>query len=375
MAVGTKAGLLDGQEPLQSFLKHRLLGHYAPVYAAALGQGTSQPVVLVDGYAGAGRYPDGTPQGAELLLIAAQPQLGARVVLLERDAKYFDSLAALVDLYQGKRSREWVRFIPGDNRKSLPSVIDDARGSHLFLYLDPCGAGLDFHHIAQIFARRGSYPRTEMMLNFSGALVRRTGARVVKDGLDAPSLDAACGDTWWRPIAQRAHDVHGDWELALLEVVRQYSKRLADETGQLVIPVPVKRKVTHDTTMFYMVCTTGHPYGLFSLSDAIAVAISEWMEEPERRDDPVQGALFGESVARRPVEKSKQTLRANVLNGLEAIGAFKLTDQSEMVLEGIVGELKTTEVGEELRDMARAGLIALDRGQGTRYYVVRPPGR
>lgn len=363
MAVGTKAGLLKNQ-PLQSYLKHQLLDNYVPVFVNSLTKGTQHPVVLVDGYAGNGRYADGTPGSAEVLLKEALNVPAASVALVEKDPKHHKELTAVVNEYRDRRSGDWIDLYLIDNRKALPRILEKAARSHLFLFLDPCGAGLPFDELVKLLRLRRQYPRTEVMLNFSGGLVRRTGARVLRDGLDCPSLDAVCGSDWWRPIAQSAHDKVGSWEEALGEVVTQYAQRLTKATGHSVVTVPVKRTVTGQT-MFFMVCTTLDPYGFYSLSDATAKAISAWLNEPARREDDDQGALFEAATFRRPVERSKRQFRKNLLAALERSSPVDMVDDSEQLLRGIVGELTVGELGAEARDMEKQGLIRIERrGRG-----------
>ena len=67
MATGTSAGLLDSSSHAQSVFKHEILRQYMPVFVAMLGSYSDRKrVVVLDGFAGRGRYPDGTPTGVRL---------------------------------------------------------------------------------------------------------------------------------------------------------------------------------------------------------------------------------------------------------------------------------------------------------------------
>lgn len=92
MAKGTSAGLLD-EARSQSVFKHAILQSYLPRFAAMTGKwAQGNRVVLLDGFAGRGRYPDGKPASGEQMLLAArkiQRTTHVEVMLVEREHKDF----------------------------------------------------------------------------------------------------------------------------------------------------------------------------------------------------------------------------------------------------------------------------------------------
>src|SRR3954452_15762684 len=79
-----------GQRSSQAVLKHGVLTRYAHYFAGRAGSATQGRVAFIDGYAGEGRYQDGS-SGSPLLLAsqAARAQMFGRDVKLafvERDA-------------------------------------------------------------------------------------------------------------------------------------------------------------------------------------------------------------------------------------------------------------------------------------------------
>lgn len=72
MATGAEDRYWDKQS-LSSVLKHEFLSRYLPVFAGKTG---SKPngVVYLDGYVGRGRYDDGQPGSAELILKIVEDQ-------------------------------------------------------------------------------------------------------------------------------------------------------------------------------------------------------------------------------------------------------------------------------------------------------------
>lgn len=74
MATGTSSGLLeDSNRHAQSVFKHEILRQYMVPFVAMLGSySAGKRVVVLDGFAGRGRYSDGTPASAELILQAVE---------------------------------------------------------------------------------------------------------------------------------------------------------------------------------------------------------------------------------------------------------------------------------------------------------------
>ena len=65
MATGTSAGLLDSSDHAQSVFKHAIIRQYMRPFLAMTGSTSEQGrVVVMDGFAGRGRYPDGAPASA-----------------------------------------------------------------------------------------------------------------------------------------------------------------------------------------------------------------------------------------------------------------------------------------------------------------------
>jgi three-Cys-motif partner protein len=104
MATGTSGGLLeDANRHAQSVFKHEILRQYMPPFVAMLGSySAGKRVVVLDGFAGRGRYTDGTPASAELILQAMQSLKQSRQVsafFVEKSGQDYRALSAVVDEY------------------------------------------------------------------------------------------------------------------------------------------------------------------------------------------------------------------------------------------------------------------------------------
>jgi three-Cys-motif partner protein len=195
---------------LPSVLKHELLRRYLPIFAGKTGS-KSASVVYLDGYAGRGRYDNGTSGSAELILKVAadymERGISFRLFFHETKKKNYTVLKPVVDEYkargvQAEASSEEVV-------KGLDTVIEAARGLPLFMFLDPCGVGIPFSELTKVLSgpRRDVWPPTEVLLNFSLEAVRRIGGHVNSDTPDEKTmvlLDNALDGGWWGTSSESA---------------------------------------------------------------------------------------------------------------------------------------------------------------------------
>src|SRR5215472_12079979 len=133
-------------------------------------------MVVLDGYAGRGRYRSGEPGSAELILQVIKSFRDSRQVLAyfaEKEPKDFAALAVVVAEYA--QQGLLAKALPGAVEDHLDQVVAAACGYPLFLFLDPCGAVVPFDRLAAVLAgqRRAQRPQTEVLLNFSAGLSRR----------------------------------------------------------------------------------------------------------------------------------------------------------------------------------------------------------
>ncbi|MEV0972466.1 three-Cys-motif partner protein TcmP [Microtetraspora glauca] len=292
MAAGTSGGLLDDLHA-QSVFKHEILRQYmAPFIAMPGSTAEGNQVVVLDGFAGRGRYQDGSPGSAELILQAIQAFRGSRNVtgfFVEKDPALYPSLQGVVEEYveTGVRSQAFL----GAVEDHLNIVIRQAVSSPLFLFLDPCGAGLPFRRLVDVLVgpRQATRPQTEVLLNFSADLSRRAAGALKKNQLDHPiigRMDTACGGDWWRSMALEAlrHSVKGNFEPVTHVIAAEYAQRLAAASSMLPVVVSVRRRLHHQP-IYHLVFLTRSPYGLWVFADASGKARQVYLRALGKLDD------------------------------------------------------------------------------------------
>jgi three-Cys-motif partner protein len=100
-------------------------------------------VVFVDGYAGPGRYADGSPGSPELMVQTARALRTANVecVFVERERAVREQLRNLLTEELGERD---PTVLDGRIEERLEHIVQGATGKSLFIFLDPFGLGIPF---------------------------------------------------------------------------------------------------------------------------------------------------------------------------------------------------------------------------------------
>ena len=130
MAVGTSAGLFDSSDDRpQAVFKHAVLDRYLGPFIGMTGsQVAGGRVVILDGYAGEGRYETGEPASAERILQTAEKfhrrQVEPYFVELKRSS--FTKLETVVGEYRERGVRAIARR--GQVHDHLDDVLAWIRG-------------------------------------------------------------------------------------------------------------------------------------------------------------------------------------------------------------------------------------------------------
>lgn len=384
MATGTSGGLLDSSdEHAQSVFKHEILRQYVRPFAAMTGsRSPGHRVVVLDGFAGRGRASSGQPASAELLLQTAESlhDRSVEAFFVERNPSDYRNLQAVVAEYlaRGVVATAWH----GDVAAHLDQVVHAAIGVPLFLFLDPCGANLPVAALAQVLAgaRRAERPPTEVLLNFSADLTRRTAGAVAKGRLGDPGvarMDTTCGGEWWRETAlhARASSPTGSFEQSAEAVAVEYAQRLGQTTAMRAVTLPVRRRLHHQP-IYHLVFLTRAPHGLWVFAAAAAIARQKWLRHLGPSDPDDDGALFTlgdtmEAIITGEQEKAATRVRTNLRAMVEVHSALTLVDHTLAVFGDAYGIATERTVRTVVRAMERAGEISvLTQAKQLRDYVI-----
>jgi three-Cys-motif partner protein len=299
MATGTR-GDYWVEKTTQSAFKHELLRQYAPVFGGTTGS-KSERVYYVDGFAGQGRYDNGQPGSADLVLRIAAGQASKvrwSCVFTEKDSSSAAKLRAVVDEYRATGVDAVAHH--ADIGTVLDGIVTAAVGSPLFLFLDPTGFGVSFDRLATLLRtqRTGVWPPTEVLLNFTTLGVRRAAGGDDADERVARNrarMEQALGGDWWRPYFASL-----DREDADDAVAREFARRLGQHARMQTVAVPVWKTYRHRKTVYYMIYGTRSQTGLWEFGKALCKAQTTWWHQVDVQEQASEDALFSAAFARKP---------------------------------------------------------------------------
>lgn len=363
------------RQGLPSVFKHDLLRRYLPQFGGKTGS-RAPGVVYLDGYAGRGRYENGTAGSAEQIMRVAEQQRAAgityRLFFYESDRKSYDALKPVVDEYVARGV--CAEASHDDVITGLPGVIAAATDMSLFLFLDPCGLGLPFADLTATLTgpRGGRWPPTEVLLNFSLDAVRRIAGHISSATPNEKTmgrLDAALGGSWWRGMIRESHYADDVIE----RIVREFVNRLSEATGMLIYPIPVRR-APHNKPIYYLVFGTRSKLGIWYFADGVARATEKWWEalgeqEVAKNEDEGTLPLFDLPTLLHPsvaeVEAEARSAIAENIYGLaEKRGAFKVGDFPDEVFGDYLGRVRESVVRAAIKDLHASGRTPSD-GKGS----------
>jgi three-Cys-motif partner protein len=369
---------------LASVFKHTLLDRYVPQFAGMTGsRSDARRVVYLDGFAGRGRYDDGSPASPERILRIAQHQGTKGTVawtcfFVEAEDDSAAELVQVVDEYV--RQGVTATAHHGDVLDVLDDVVRAAVGFPLFLFLDPCGLGIPYDRLVSLLRdkRRDRWPPTEILLNFSLEAVRRIGGQVGSEYGSEKSmrrLDEAVGGDWWR-----RHFPLGVTDTAVETVVTRFGERLMADSGMEIVSVPVRRAPKHKP-LYHLLFGTRRQHGLWAFGDSVAWATQAWwstLDVQTTEEDPYPRLFPVTQVDRPSIETVEARAVPEVAGNLEDLlrerPSFRVVDHTHRVFGAFYGQVRERVVRDAIKLMYRDGRTASDaKGPRIRNLVVVRP--
>jgi three-Cys-motif partner protein len=282
--------------------KDLILAYYLKPYLAKVGK-LRRPILIVDGFAGPGRYGDGTTGSPLIICSAVQAALSyARVPIsvlcVEEDDDLHQQLAALLSQFPFAATRH-TAFL-----EALPEVERLAQTHTVFLYVDPYAIeGLQWEAMDRIFRHvQDSKSSVEVLLNFSAGNFARRGLAAlqlqhasVDDDVDSsdgestfeePSilkLNEVAGGDWWQEILRRNDSFAKRTDAIANEFCRLLSTRFRE-----VCSHPVRAKFDDQVPKYSLVFGSRSSDALILMNDAMIKSRNILAESAK----PESGTLF-----------------------------------------------------------------------------------
>lgn len=374
-----------GQRSAPAVLKHGVLTRYAHYFAGRAGSATKGRVAFIDGYAGEGRYQDGSP-GSPLLL-ASQ---ATRAQMFGRDVK-------LAFVEQDDARREQLRQSLAENGiepdqvlgDSLETVIDgllDRYARHaVLLFVDPFGLAVSRSTLERILRRRSRQQPIDVLYHFSLSAVARMGRAGVVEGptthQNAEQLDAALGPIGWREDFELATAPNAPTEAALA-VARRFGESVRGATNIQSTGMPVRQR-PGQLPKYLLMLFSADQKAHWDFADQASKAYVDWLYHCDREDYEAnvrfreeQGLMELFASPEPNMQDIDDQLRrdaATYLPGhlelvLRGRGSLRPVDAVEVVYGEMLGRARVTHVRAAIKALHDAGAVDDD---GTREFWTR----
>jgi len=262
-----------------------------------------KPVLIVDGFAGPGKFEDGS-DGSPLIIADVvestlaknlrQPQ-DVQVMCIERDDVLCKRLTSLTS------GIPFMKAVQG-SFSDFTDVISRYSGTHsVFLYADPFTVeGIIWDHLESVFAALASGGSVEMLLNFNGRSFVRRGLQALQcpipeeqddDSVDLPMhdpastqvLDRVVGGDWWKDVMLGTTDF-ADKVRAIDE---GFCSRLRRHFAEVCLH-RVKEEPHHTVAKYALIFASRHPAALELMNEEFVKS----RRKLANRASPTDATLF-----------------------------------------------------------------------------------
>lgn len=347
-----------------AILKHGILGRYLPTYLRKVGSTSGGRGVYIDGYAGRGRYEDGSPGSPALAVEAAKALSGNRSVdafFVEEDLESYEALSR----YIGEARPDW-KVLRGTIEAHLPKIMGLVPADiPLLAFMDPFGLGVPMKQLDEQLLSRGGRMMgrrlrldgvaTEVLLNFSLPGLRRNGGHLLSRGKDPTylkaratildNMDATLGGDWWQAIWAGGGQDRED------QILTEYRQRLCDLPGGYgVFSLPVADRLGGPAS-YWLMLLTQHEDGAWLFNDQVSLASEEYRQFCLS----AAGELDLVDVKARDAEWVDQ-IAVNVVAEL-ANGTFKAAARISEVYGELIGVARSTHFKRAVDGLVKAGTV------------------
>jgi len=350
--------------------KDMILAYYLTPYLPKVFR-IGRPVVIVDCFAGAGRFDDGT-DGSPRIIARAIENWGSKgrpveALLVEAKRTLFQQLEDNV-----REFGSLCRSIHGDFGYAVAEIERLARTHTVFVYIDPFGLKqLKFSLLSSIYRHIKSGTSVEVLMNFNSPSLVRNGRAALglsqkevpenewflesdedaKRTMSPEEIDEIAGGSYWRSLVSSEKTFQEMEEACVQEYMGKMRRYF-----QGVFNYSIKEKYTHKIPKYRLIFGSRHPDAMLLINDAVCNARDRFLKK-ERLD----GLLFD---LRQDDEKHNPTrLREAIRNVLGECEKIKRMDLIVRSLEVVFGEYKESEHKAAITALLKEGIIFSETGK------------
>jgi three-Cys-motif partner protein len=291
--------------------KDLILGYYLEPYIPKVNT-LGKPILIVDCFAGAGKFDDGKDGSPLIIASAIEKWRGKGVnisgVFIEADDENFRKLERSMNRFAGFAALKHGKF-----EQHLPELATLAKQNTVFLYVDPYSVrGLRFDAMYKVYEHiRTSGASVELLLNLNVPIFMRWALAALKrldskiddqfpadvadeifgaDEADEPievsALNDIAGGDYWKAIASDASISFVDKVEAFMQA---YSRKMTS-CFKWVGWYDVKTKYHHQVPKYLLVYATRSDHGIDLMNDAMCKARREFVKDQFPRQEDLFGA-------------------------------------------------------------------------------------
>ncbi len=268
--------------------KDFILEYYLEPYIAKVAQ-LKKPILIVDCFAGCGKFGDGEP-GSPLIIADAISRWRSKGTaisgeFIEADLNNYHLLENALAPFGDCTLARFSNF-----EDHVNELASRARSETVFLYVDPYTVkGLEFDKLNSVYQQiRKEGASVEVLMNFNVATFMRWALAALKrvvpvdatsddpdyqaddpnERLEIATLNAIAGGDDWQSIANNE-------TLSFAEKLDAFTRAYVEKLSasfKYVCAYPVKSKYEHQTPKYMLIYATRHADGLQLMNDAMCKA-------------------------------------------------------------------------------------------------------
>lgn len=264
--------------------KDKILECYLPPYLSKIATQRS-PVLIVDAFAGPGKFGDGEPGSPLIICQSIRKSLSkglsvpVSALCIEAEKELFSELNRLIQHFPFAEAK-YGKF--GDYIKDIQ---EKAKDHSVFLYVDPWTVeGLDWYRMDRVFQHLSiSHMSIEILMNFNAVSFVRRGLAALKlaipesnpeiedaEEIDAPlvappsieRLNKVVGGDWWQSVLKSSASFPEKVQGVTNGVCERLSQRFREVCQHAIKALP-----HHTVPKYYLIFGSRHPDALILMND------------------------------------------------------------------------------------------------------------
>ena len=281
LTLGTITNFFRHKKPWSKY-KDLILDYYLEPYLNKVKE-LKQPIVIIDCFAGPGKYDDGEPGSPRIIANKLQPLyergIDVQGIYIEANPELYKRLQINAKTFQAPN-----KILPGNFQSHLEDITQLAKTHTVFVYLDPIRpSDLLFDDLKSIYDHVHTGQSVETLINFLSRGFLRMIWGLPKPIINKISTDnkhqriISCnliaGGTYWQNIA---FDRYLSPREQIDNVAQHYSKKL-NNWFKWTLTYPIREKYRYELPKYRLIFGSRHNQAVDLMNRAMVKARKEFV--------------------------------------------------------------------------------------------------